>query len=65
MYQLFFLSFFSVQLHSYTVKYMFLNFCTQWNSMGRRTDVGRQRLNRELESLFIFILLVFRTKQDA
>ena len=35
-YQLFLLSFFTVQLHSYTVKYMFLNFSTQWNSMGRR-----------------------------
>ncbi|MCO0615472.1 hypothetical protein M8756_19590, partial [Lutimaribacter sp. EGI FJ00015] len=28
---------FLVKLHSYTVKYMFLNFSSQWNSIGRRT----------------------------
>ena len=38
---------------------------TQWNSIGEETDVGRQRLNRALESLFTFTLLVFRTKQGA
>ena len=32
---------------------------------GEETDVGRQRLNREFESLFTFTLLVFRTKQGA
>ena len=32
---------------------------------GEETDVGRQRLNQALESLFTFALLVFRTKQDA
>ena len=32
---------------------------------GEETDVGRQRLNRALESLFTFTLLVFRTKQGA
>ena len=32
---------------------------------GEETDVGRQRLNKELESLFTFTLLVFRTKQGA
>ena len=32
---------------------------------GEETDVGRQRLNQALESLFTFTLLVFRTKQDA
>ena len=32
---------------------------------GEETDVGRQLLNRALESLFSFILLVFRTKQGA
>ena len=32
---------------------------------GEETDVGRQRLNRALESLFTFTLLVCRTKQGA
>ena len=32
---------------------------------GKETDVGRQRLNWVLESLFTFGLLVFRTKQGA
>ena len=32
---------------------------------GEETDVGRQRLNRALESLFTFTLLVFGTKQCA
>ena len=32
---------------------------------GEETDVGRHRLNRALESLFTFTLLVFRTKQDT
>ena len=32
---------------------------------GEETDVGRQGLNKGLESLFTFTLLVFRTKQDA
>ena len=32
---------------------------------GKETDVGRQRLNRALESLFTFTLLVCRTKQGA
>ena len=35
-YQLFLLPFFTVKVHSYTVKYMFLTFSTQWNSTGRR-----------------------------
>ena len=35
-YQLFPLSFFTVKLHSYNVKYMFLTLTTQWNSIGRR-----------------------------
>ena len=35
-YQLFLLPFFTVKVHSYTVKYMFLTFSTQWNSIGRR-----------------------------
>ena len=47
---------------SYTVKYMFLPSGIQ---LGEETNVGRQRLNRALESLFTFTLLVFRTKQDA
>ena len=32
---------------------------------GKETDVGRQHLNKELESLFTFTLLDFRTKQGA
>ena len=32
---------------------------------GEETDVGRQRLNRALKSLFTFTHLLFRTKQDA
>ena len=32
---------------------------------GEETDVGKQRLNRVLESLFTFTHLVFRTKQGA
>ena len=35
-YQLFLLPFFTVMLYSYTVKYMFLTFSTQWNSIGWR-----------------------------
>ena len=48
-------------LHSYTVKYMFLTFSTQWNSIGWRN----WRWKVVLESLFTFTLLVFRTKQGA
>ena len=32
---------------------------------GEETDVGRHRLNRALEFLFTFTLVVFRTKQGA
>ena len=49
---------------SATLMYMLLNFSTQWNSIGR-SDAGRQRLNRVLDFLFTFTLLIFRAKQGA
>ena len=45
----------------YTVKYMFLNFSTQLNSIGRRNRYWKTALG----SLFNFHFPVFRTKQDA
>ena len=45
----------------YTVKYMFLNFSTQLNSIGRRNRYWKTAL----ESLFNFHFPVFRTKQGA
>ena len=60
-FQFFLFSFFTVTLHSYTVKYMFLNFSTQYNSIGRRN----RRWKTALESLFTFTLPVFKTKQGA
>ena len=65
-YQLFVLSFFTVKLHSYTVKYMFLNFSTQWNPIGWRNWRWKAALEPgSWISLITFTLLVFRTKQGA
>ena len=43
-FQLFLFSFFTVKLHSYTAKYMFLNFSTQQNSIGRRNRCWKTAL---------------------
>ena len=58
----FLLSFLTVNSYffvSYAVTYMFLNFSTQWNSIGQRN----WHWKAALESLFTFTLLIFRTKQ--
>ena len=64
-YQLFVLSFFTVKLHSYTVKYMFWIFLPSGIQSGEETDVGKQRLNRALESLSSLSLVSFSELNKA